>query len=168
MLLIRIFFSPRDSLQLLAISTFQHRAASMAGIWKETFLTHKRAKDVVPTKASPDYFTGDVTLTQLLQPVAPSRVAASVASFAKGARTHWHTHPLGQTIIVTEGEGLYQLEGGPIHKMTKGDVVTFAPGVKHWHGASLQLAMTHLAIQEVSDGSAITWLEAVTDGQYKA
>jgi 4-carboxymuconolactone decarboxylase len=140
----------------------------MAGIWKEAFLTHKRAKELVPAKASPDYFTGDVTLTQLLQPVAPSRVAASVASFAKGARTHWHTHPLGQTVIVTEGEGLYQLEGAPIQKMAKGDVVTFAAGVKHWHGASLYSAMTHLAIQEVSVGSAVTWLEAVTDEQYKS
>jgi quercetin dioxygenase-like cupin family protein len=140
----------------------------MAGIWKETFLIHKQAKELVPTKASPDYFTGDVTLTQLLQPVAPSRVAASVASFAKGARTHWHTHPLGQTVIVTEGEGLYQLQGGPIQKMAKGDVVTFAPGARHWHGASPNSAMTHFAIQEAIDGSAVTWLEPVTDAEYKS
>jgi 4-carboxymuconolactone decarboxylase len=131
-------------------------------------LTHKRAHELVVTKASPDYFTGEATLTQLVQPTAPSRAAITVASFAKSARTHWHTHPLGQTIIVTEGEGLYQLEGSSIQKMTKGDVVTFAPGVKHWHGASPQSAMTHLAVQEAIDGSAVTWLEAVADTQYKA
>jgi quercetin dioxygenase-like cupin family protein len=140
----------------------------MAGFWKETFLTHKRAKDLVPTKASPDYFTGDVTLTQIVQPVAPSRAAITVASFAEGARTHWHTHPLGQTVIVTQGAGLYQLEGGTIQKMAVGDVVTFAPGVKHWHGASQNSAMTHLAIQEAIDGSAVVWLEPVSDTQYKA
>jgi 4-carboxymuconolactone decarboxylase len=140
----------------------------MAGIWKETSVTHKRANELVPAKASPDYFSGDATLTQLLQPTAPSRVAVTVASFAKAARTHWHTHPLGQTVIVTDGEGLYQLEGSPIQKMSKGDVVTFAPGVKHWHGASQNSAMVHLAVQEAMDGSAVTWLEAVTDAQYKA
>jgi 4-carboxymuconolactone decarboxylase len=131
-------------------------------------LTHKRAHELLATKASPDYFTGDATLTQLLKPTAPSRVAVTVASFAKAARTHWHTHPLGQTVIVTEGEGLYQLEGSAIQKMTKGDVVTFAPGVKHWHGASPHSTMTHLAVQEAIDGSAVTWLEAVTDTQYEA
>jgi 4-carboxymuconolactone decarboxylase len=131
-------------------------------------LTHKRAQELVATKASPDYFTGEATLTQLVQPMSPSRAAITLASFAKAARTHWHTHPLGQTVIVTEGEGLYQLEGSPIQKMAKGDVVTFAPGVKHWHGASRHSTMTHLAVQEVIDGSAVTWLEAVTDTQYKA
>jgi quercetin dioxygenase-like cupin family protein len=88
-------------------------------------------------------------------------------TFESGARTAWHTHPLGQTLIVTFGRGRAQREGGPIEEIGPGDVVSFAPGEKHWHGASPTTAMTHIAIQEALDGSAVTWLEKVTDEQYR-
>jgi quercetin dioxygenase-like cupin family protein len=122
----------------------------------------KRAADIAVTKGPADYFTGEVKIEQLLQPATPSRAAAALVTFQPGARTHWHTHPLGQTIIIVEGEGRCQLWGGAVEVMHKGDVITFAPGEKHWHGASAETAMAHIAIQEAVDGKAVDWLEAVT------
>jgi len=103
----------------------------------------------------------------LFQPVAPARTAAASVTFEPGARTAWHTHPLGQTLIVTNGCGWAQREGGSIEEIHPGDVISFAPGEKHWHGATSTTSLTHIAIQEQLDGKAVDWLEKVSDEQYK-
>ncbi|WP_296019269.1 cupin domain-containing protein [Agrobacterium cavarae] len=117
-------------------------------------------------KGPADYFTGTVRIDPLFNPHDAERVQGAQVTFEPGARTAWHTHPLGQTLIVTSGSGLVQREGGPIEKIAPGDVVWFAPEEKHWHGASPQTAMTHIAIQEVKDGKVVDWMEHVTDTQY--
>jgi quercetin dioxygenase-like cupin family protein len=114
----------------------------------------------------PAYFTGRVRIEPLFQAPAPARAAAASVTFEPGARTAWHTHPLGQTLIVVAGVGLAQREGGPIEEIRPGDVVWFAPGEKHWHGASPASAMTHIAVHEALDGKSVEWLEPVTDAQY--
>jgi quercetin dioxygenase-like cupin family protein len=116
----------------------------------------------------PDYFTGTVLIEPLMEPADPARVAGAQVTFQPGARTAWHTHPLGQTLIVTAGSGRAQCWGGPIEKIRAGDVVWFPPGEKHWHGASSATAMTHIAVQERLGGTAVEWLEHVTDEQYEA
>lgn len=113
-----------------------------------------------------DWFTGRVRMEPLIQTQAPARVAAASVTFEPGARTAWHTHPLGQTLIVTAGIGRVQREGGEIEEIRPGDVVWFEPGERHWHGASPNLAMTHIAIQEALDGRTVDWQEHVTDAQY--
>lgn len=113
-----------------------------------------------------DYFTGNVRIDPLFSPNDARRAAAATVTFEPGARTAWHTHPLGQTLIVTSGIGLAQREGGPIEEIRPGDVVWFEPGEKHWHGASTANAMTHIAIQESQDGKVVEWLEQVTDEDY--
>ncbi len=113
------------------------------------------------------WFTGTVRIDPLFQPSGPARAAGNAVTFEPGARTAWHTHPLGQTLIVTFGHGLAQREGGPVDEIRAGDVVCFGPGEKHWHGASPTAAMTHIAIQESLDGKAVDWLEHVTDAQYQ-
>jgi quercetin dioxygenase-like cupin family protein len=118
------------------------------------------------TKGPADHFTGTVRVDPLFQADAPARVAGVSVTFEPGARTAWHTHPLGQTLIVTAGLGHVQTWGGPVEEIRPGDVVWFPPGEKHWHGASPATAMTHLAIQERLDGKAVEWLEHVTDDQY--
>ncbi len=117
---------------------------------------------------SPDYFTGTVRLDPVLSAPDPARMRAATVTFEPGARTAWHTHPLGQTLMVLSGAGLAQTEGGPIKPLHPGDTVWFAPGEKHWHGAAPECAMTHIAIQEALDGKAVDWLEHVTDMQYNA
>ena len=119
-------------------------------------------------KGPDDYFTGGVRIDPLFSPPEPSRVAGALVTFEPGARTAWHTHPLGQTLIVTAGLGLVQREGGPIDEIRPGDVVWFPPGEKHWHGASPRTAMSHIAIQEKLNGSPVNWLEKVSDAQYAA
>ncbi|HEX7981272.1 MAG TPA: cupin domain-containing protein [Gemmatimonadaceae bacterium] len=119
-------------------------------------------------KGPADWFTGTVRIDPLFTAPAPARVAGAVVTFEPGARTAWHTHPLGQTLIVTAGLGLAQCEGCPIEQIRPGDVVWFAPNEKHWHGASPATAMTHIAIQEVLDGKMVDWMEHVTDEQYEA
>ena len=118
------------------------------------------------TKGPADYFTGTVRVDPLFQPGPPARVSGASVTFEPGARTAWHTHPLGQTLIVTSGLGRVQRWGGPIEEIRPGDVVWFEPGEKHWHGASPTTAMTHIAIQEQLDGKAVEWLEHVSDDQY--
>lgn len=113
------------------------------------------------------WFTGTVRIDPLFSTAEPARASGGKVTFEPGARTAWHTHPLGQTLIVTAGSGLVQREGGPIEKIDPGDVVRFLPGEKHWHGASPTTAMTHIAIQEELDGSAVEWLEKVSDEEYK-
>ncbi|HZG30046.1 MAG TPA: cupin domain-containing protein [Ensifer sp.] len=113
-----------------------------------------------------DWFTGQVRMEPLIQTEPPARVAAASVTFQPGARTAWHTHPLGQTLIVTAGLGRVQREGGAVEIVRAGDVVWFEPGERHWHGASDKLAMTHIAIQEALDGKTVEWLEHVSDSEY--
>ena len=117
-------------------------------------------------KGPADYFTGTVRIDPLLSPPEPARVAGALVTFEPGARTAWHTHPLGQTLIVTTGLGWVQREGGPRQEIRPGDVVWFEPGEKHWHGATATTAMSHIAIQEKPNGSPVDWMEHVTDAQY--
>ena len=114
-----------------------------------------------------EWFTGTVRIDPLFSPPDPSRVAGALVTFEPGARTAWHTHPFGQTLLVMTGLGWVQRDGGPVEEIRPGDVVWFAPGEKHWHGASPTNAMSHVAIQEKLDGSPVTWLEHVTDEQYR-
>ena len=119
-------------------------------------------------QGSAEYFTGTVRLDTPFKAEAPGRAGGAIVTFEPGARTAWHTHPLGQTVIVTAGLGWAQREGGPIEEIRPGDVVWFPPGEKHWHGATDKTAMTHVAIAESENGSPVTWLEQVTDEQYLA
>jgi quercetin dioxygenase-like cupin family protein len=128
----------------------------------------KRVGSQPSTKGPTDWFTGTVRIDPLFQANAPARAAGNAVTFEPGARTAWHTHPLGQTLIVTAGSGLAQREGGPIEEIRPGDVVWIAAGEKHWHGASPTTAMTHIAIQEALDGKAVDWMEKVSDDQYQA
>ncbi|KMO19000.1 (R)-mandelonitrile lyase [Methylobacterium platani] len=112
------------------------------------------------------WFSGVVRIDPLHTAPDPARVAMASVTFEPGARTAWHTHPLGQTLIVTVGRGWVQREGGPVEEIAPGDVVWFEPNERHWHGATATTAMTHIAIQERLNGEAVTWLEQVTDGQY--
>lgn len=128
----------------------------------------KRNGSQPSAKGPAEYFTGSVRIDTPLKGEAPARVGGAIVTFEPGARTAWHTHPLGQTLIVTSGSGLAQREGGPIEEIRPGDVVWFAPGEKHWHGASPATAMTHIAIAEALDGKVVDWLEHVTDAQYRA
>jgi quercetin dioxygenase-like cupin family protein len=112
------------------------------------------------------WFTGTVRIDPLHSAPDPARVAMASVTFEPGARPAWHTHPLGQTLIVTFGRGWVQREGGPIEEIAPGDVVWFEPNERHWHGATASTAMTHIAIQERLDGEAVTWMEQVTDGAY--
>ena len=122
-----------------------------------------------PSKQGPaDWFTGFVRIDPLIQLEAPARVAAATVTFEPGARTAWHTHPLGQTLIVTSGCGWAQRWNGPIEAIQPGDVVWFPPGEKHWHGATPTTAMSHIAIQEQLEGKAVDWLEHVTEAQYRS
>jgi quercetin dioxygenase-like cupin family protein len=115
---------------------------------------------------SPDWFTGRVRLDPLFDPDAPDRVQGVHVTFDPGARTAWHTHHLGQTLIVTAGLGRCQSDGGPIRTIRPGDVVTFAPGERHWHGAAPDRGMSHIAIHEVKDGRSVDWMEPVSDSDY--
>ena len=115
-----------------------------------------------------EWFTGSVRMDPLVDASEPARVAGTMVTFEPGARTAWHTHPLGQTLIVTAGCGWAQREGGPVEEIRPGDVVWIAPGEKHWHGATATTGMTHIAIQEKQGGKAVDWLEQVTDEQYRA
>ena len=128
----------------------------------------KRSGSRPSATPSPDYFTGAVRQYPILEAPAPARLRAVTVTFEPGARTAWHTHPLGQTLVVTSGLGWAQVWGGKVEEIRTGDVVWFAPGEKHWHGASATTAMTHIALQEALDGRAVDWLEHVTDDQYTA
>ena len=114
------------------------------------------------------YFTGVVRIDPLLSPPDPARVAMALVTFEPGARTAWHTHPLGQTLIVTAGCGWVQRDGGSVEEIRPGDVVWFPAGEKHWHGGTPTTAMSHIAIQEKLNGSPVDWLEQVSDAQYRA
>ena len=126
-----------------------------------------RAGSQPSVKGSAEYFTGTVRVDPMFPATAPSRVSGGHVTFEPGARSAWHTHPVGQTLVITSGLGWVQQWGGPKQEVRAGDVVWFAPGIKHWHGASASTAMTHMAIQEAVDGKNVDWLEQVSDEQYR-
>jgi len=128
----------------------------------------KRSGSQPSVKGPEDYFTGMVRIDPLAQAPAPARVLAVSVTFEPGARTAWHTHPLGQTLIVLFGGGWVQSEGGPKKEIRPGDVVWCPPGEKHWHGATSTTAMTHIAIVEQLDGKTVDWMEKVSDEEYEA
>jgi quercetin dioxygenase-like cupin family protein len=128
----------------------------------------KRSGSQPSGKGSADYFTGAVRVEMLFEPADPARVVGANVTFEPGARTAWHTHPLGQTLIVTYGRGWAQRWAGPVEEIRPGDVIWFAPGEKHWHGATATSAMTHIAVQEKLNGKTVDWMEQVSDEQYKA
>ena len=128
----------------------------------------KRNGSQPSAKGPTEWFTGSVRIDTPFKGEGPARVGGAIVTFEPGARTAWHTHPLGQTLIVTSGRGLAQREGGPVEELRPGDVVWFAPGEKHWHGASPTTAMTHIAVAEALDGKVVDWMEQVSDAQYRA
>ena len=127
----------------------------------------KRSGSIPSGKGPAEYFTGTVRVDRLFEAADPARVVGASVTFEPGARTAWHTHPLGQTLIVTAGAGRAQHWGGAIEEIRPGDVIWFAPGEKHWHGATPTRAMTHIAIQEALNGKTVDWLEHVTDEEYR-
>jgi quercetin dioxygenase-like cupin family protein len=127
----------------------------------------KRIGTQPSSKGAAEWFAGSVRIDPLFHAPDPARVAVTSVTFDPGARTAWHTHPLGQTLIVTAGCGWAQHEGGPVEEIHPGDVIWFAPGEKHWHGATATSAMTHIAIHERLNGKAVDWLEHVSDDQYR-
>jgi quercetin dioxygenase-like cupin family protein len=127
----------------------------------------KRSGSQPSSKGPADWFTGSVQIDPLFQTADPARAAAATVTFEPGARTAWHTHPLGQTLIIITGLGRVQHWDGPVEEVGPGDVVLFSPGEKHWHGASSTTAMSHIAIHERLDGKAVDWLEHVSDEQYQ-
>jgi quercetin dioxygenase-like cupin family protein len=126
----------------------------------------RRSGTTASTTGSPEYFTGQARLETLFEAAAPARAAGVRVTFEPGARTAWHTHPLGQTLLVTAGSGRAQRWGGPVEAIRPGDVVRFGPGEKHWHGAAPDARMTHIAIHEGLDGRVVEWLEPVSEQQY--
>jgi quercetin dioxygenase-like cupin family protein len=126
----------------------------------------KRSGSQPSGKGPAEYFTGQVRIDPLNAPPEPARAVMALVTFEPGARTAWHTHPLGQTLVVTAGSGWVQREGDAIQEIRQGDVVYFLPGEKHWHGATATTAMSHIAIQEKLNGSPVDWMEQVTDEQY--
>jgi quercetin dioxygenase-like cupin family protein len=127
----------------------------------------KRGGTQASRKGPNDWFTGSVRIDPLFAAPEPARGQGAAVTFEPGARTAWHTHPLGQTLIVTFGLGWVQREGGPVEEIRPGDVVWFEPGEKHWHGASPTTGMTHIAIQEALNGKVVDWMEKVSDDQYR-
>lgn len=128
----------------------------------------KRSGSQDSTRGSADYFTGSVRIDPLFEGRDPARAVGASVTFEPGARTAWHTHPLGQVLVVTSGSGLVQAWGGPVREIWPGDVVWIPPGEKHWHGASPTASMTHLAVQEQLDGKTANWMERVSDEVYQA
>lgn len=133
---------------------------------KEGDVNIQRAGSQPSQEGPAEWFTGSARIDPLFQPEEPARTGGASVTFEPGARTAWHTHPLGQTLIVTAGVGLVQRDGGPVEEIRPGDVVTIDPGVKHWHGASPTTGMTHIAIQEAKDGKFVEWMEHVSDEEY--
>lgn len=160
----------RESIKILIefeqMDTHDHMGSCRAS--ERIGSTHMHiTRNSIDTNAGPsEWFTGSVYIDAVAAPSEQSRLSASSVHFTPGARTAWHTHPLGQTLIVTAGFGRVQREGGPIEEIRPGDVVSIPPKEKHWHGASPNTAMTHIAIHEALDGKNVDWMEKVTDEQY--
>jgi len=146
------------------------RVRAVAGLIEKTGFNMeiKKVGSQASSKGPAEWFTGTVRLDPLFQAHPPARAAGASVTLEPGARTAWHTHPLGQTLIVISGTGWAQREGGSIEEIHPGDVVWFPPGEKHWHGASPTTAMTHIAIQEALDGKVVDWMEKVSDEQYRS
>jgi quercetin dioxygenase-like cupin family protein len=161
----RRILATTGSLTVLSAAAFPMPATAAEG--GSNTMEIKRNGSHWSAKGSADYFTGAVRIDPLFEAPEPARVRGASVTFEPGARTAWHTHPLGQTLIVTAGLGRVQRWGGPIEEIRPGDVVWFPPGEKHWHGASPTTAMTHIAIQEAQDGKVVDWLEKVSDEQYR-
>ena len=153
---------------LLAVVAGTHSGHTQERISRRSNLDINRSGSQPSRKGPTEWFTGTVRIDPLFQAPAPARVSGGHVTFEPGARTAWHTHPLGQTLIVTSGLGWVQREGGLIEQVRAGDVVWFPPGEKHWHGASAATAMTHIAIQESLNGKNVDWHEHVSDEQYSA
>jgi quercetin dioxygenase-like cupin family protein len=149
-------------------SDLQPTTGSRSSKKRITEMEIKRVGAQPSGKGPAEWFTGSVRIDPLFQAPDPAFVQGASVTFEPGARTAWHTHPLGQTLIVTAGCGWAQREGGPIEEIRPGDVVWFAPGEKHWHGASTATGMTHIAIQEKKDGKVVDWMEHVSDEQYRS
>ena len=145
-----------------------HNVGGLGREWVEGVerMEIKRVGSQPSAKGSAEWFTGTVRLDRLFEAPDPARVWGANVTFEPGARTAWHSHPLGQTLIVTAGCGRAQRWGGPVEEIRPGDVIWISPGEKHWHGAAATTAMTHLAIQEKLDGNIVEWMEPVTDAQY--
>lgn len=139
-----------------------------AGTVRREFMDIKRNGSQASIQGPTDWFAGTVRIDSPFKGSDPARVSGAIVTFEPGARTAWHTHPLGQTLIVTAGCGLVQHWGGGVEEIGPGDVIWFPPGEKHWHGAKPTTAMTHIAIQEQLDGKVVDWMEQVSDEQYKA
>jgi quercetin dioxygenase-like cupin family protein len=155
----------REMLFACGIAAFVSFHAKLAHT-KELKMDIKRVGSQPSHKLPEDYFTGSARLDPLFQAPEPARVGGGGVTFEPGARTAWHTHPLGQTLIVTAGCGWVQREGGPLEEIRPGDIVWFPPGEKHWHGATPTTGMTHIAIQETLNGKNVDWMEKVSDEQY--
>jgi quercetin dioxygenase-like cupin family protein len=140
---------------------------SVASAQSDQAITVTRVGSQPSSQGAAEYFTGSVRVDSRFQRSDPARIAGGIVTFEPGARTAWHTHPLGQTLIVTAGAGLVQHLGGAIQEIKPGDVVWIPPGVKHWHGATATTGMTHIAIAEALDGKTVDWMEKVTDDQYR-
>ena len=147
-----------------AITVLQLQAS---GSERNATIKIKRVGSEPSNKGPADWFTGSVRLDPLYEADEPARVRGTHVTFEPGARTAWHTHPLGQTLIITSGCGWVQTEGSPVEEVHPGDVVWFPPNVKHWHGATATTGMSHIAIQEALDGKIVDWMEHVTDAQYR-
>jgi quercetin dioxygenase-like cupin family protein len=156
-------------MRVIAASLAACLSAASADAQQQQRTVEIQRRGAQPTSIGPaEYFTGSVRVDSRFQRGDPSRVGGGIVTFEPGARTAWHTHPLGQTLIVTSGCGLVQGEAGPVEQIRPGDVVWIPPGVRHWHGASATMAMTHIAIAEALDGKSVDWMERVSDEQYRA
>jgi quercetin dioxygenase-like cupin family protein len=152
---------------LPATAVFLSSLASLASAEEDAAVKVTRIGTQASAKGPADYFTGTVRVDSPFQGEAPARVGGALVTFEPGARTAWHTHPLGQTLIVTAGAGRVQHWNGPVQEIHPGDIVWIPPNVKHWHGAGPAGAMSHIAIAESLDGKPVAWLEKVSDEQYR-
>ncbi len=162
------YLSRRSTLKAMAgLAVAAVVAPSPASAAEQQHMEIKRVGSEASTKGPADWFTGTVRVDPLFDRADPARVSAASVTFEPGARTAWHTHPLGQTLIVAAGCGWAQREGGSVEEIRPGDVVWFPPGEKHWHGATATTAMTHIALQEALNGTVVVWMEQVSDEQYQ-
>jgi quercetin dioxygenase-like cupin family protein len=152
---------------LAASAVRRGHAGAFATTLEEATMDITRVGSQPSARGPADWFTGTVRIDPLFGAKAPARAAGASVTFELGARTAWHTHPLGQTLIISAGCGWVQQEGGSVEEVHPGDVVWFPPGVRHWHGATPATAMTHIAVQEGLDGKVVDWLEHVSDEQYR-
>jgi quercetin dioxygenase-like cupin family protein len=148
------------------VSALAATAPAAVTAQRRTTMDIMRSGSQPSQKGPAEYFTGAVRIDSRFQGRAPARVGGGIVTFEPGARTAWHTHPLGPTLIVISGCGWVQVEGSPREEVRPGDIVWFAPGEKHWHGAAATIAMSHIAIAEALDGKSVDWMEKVTDAQY--